>query len=220
MLLVSQIKEYPDYVITSGGEVISFRRYSDGRTMKPDTVQGYKAVGIINSTGRKAQKIHRLVAQAFIPNLCNKAQVNHKDGDKANNNLWNLEWATPRENQLHAIAYGLTSVGEDHSNSKLKESQVVEIFHSPEEHHALAKEFNISKSSITAIKTGLTWGHLTGKVYQKANRGNQPIKLTKDQVLHIYESRDTNLKLATLFNISKSSVYKIKAGGFSQLLQG
>ena len=53
---------------------------------------------------------HRLVAAAFIPNPEGKATVNHKDGNKANNHVSNLEWATMREQQLHALATGLRIV--------------------------------------------------------------------------------------------------------------
>lgn len=52
---------------------------------------------------RKNVYIHRVVAQAFIPNLQNKEEVNHKDLDKTNNNVENLEWCTKRENMQHAV---------------------------------------------------------------------------------------------------------------------
>lgn len=51
----------------------------------------------------KQRPIHRLVADAFIPNHEKKPEVNHKDGNKMNNNVWNLEWVTRSENQIHAV---------------------------------------------------------------------------------------------------------------------
>lgn len=56
----------------------------------------------------KTLRVHRMVAEAFIPNFDNLPYVNHKDGNKANNVVSNLEWVTASQNAIHAIEYGLT----------------------------------------------------------------------------------------------------------------
>lgn len=68
-----------------------------------DDKDGYKMVGISGKT----IKVHRAVAGAFIPNPENKPQVNHIDGDKSNNRVENIEWATQEENMQHASMTGL-----------------------------------------------------------------------------------------------------------------
>lgn len=75
-----------------------------GRILKSIPIKtGYSQVGLTDKNGKlKVCLLHRLVAQAFIPNPENKPQVNHKDGNGRNNYLSNLEWCTISENGLHA----------------------------------------------------------------------------------------------------------------------
>lgn len=77
----------------------------------------------------KCFRIHRVVAEAFLVNPQNKETVNHIDGNKLNNNLSNLEWATYSENSQHAFKTGLASGkrGTASVNSKLSDEQVAEI---------------------------------------------------------------------------------------------
>lgn len=86
--------------------------------MKPNIGKGYLRVPLSKRGKKRLIFVHRLVATAFIPNPENKATVNHKDGNKANNNVDNLEWATIQENTAHAKSSGLTCKGEKHRLSK------------------------------------------------------------------------------------------------------
>lgn len=86
---------------------------------------GYLVVTLGKRPERKQPTVHSLVAKAFIPNPHNLPAINHIDGDKANNNVTNLEWVTYKENTAHAINAGLfdpvTSpkrIGKDHSFSR------------------------------------------------------------------------------------------------------
>ena len=100
------------YYITKEGKVYisNYRNTGVDKEMKPRIISGYYALGLeipkSNNKNRlqKIYKIHRLLAEYFIPNPDNKPCVNHKDGNKLNNNLSNLEWATISENTKHAYA--------------------------------------------------------------------------------------------------------------------
>ena len=67
---------------------------------------GYVRVNLIANKNKKHRKVHRLVALAFLPNPNSLPEVNHKDGNKLNCDVENLEWTTPSGNIRHAIAMG------------------------------------------------------------------------------------------------------------------
>jgi hypothetical protein len=100
-----QIKDYPDYLITLDGKVFSMISM---KFLKNFVKSDYVYVKIKG----KSHRVHRLVALTYLPNLENKATVNHIDGNKHNNMLCNLEWATSSENMQHACDTGLRPISD------------------------------------------------------------------------------------------------------------
>ena len=120
------------YEIDDKGSVYSTRRQgSPGGTLKiKASTGGYKRIVLYKGGRRTTYLIHRLVAENFLDNSDKYACVNHKDGDKGNNHLSNLEWCSYSQNMKHAVKHGLSKIpmlkGEQHPQSKLTQKSVDE----------------------------------------------------------------------------------------------
>lgn len=113
------------YQISSLGKVKSLKRITrfknndrirveEERILKPQiTHKGYHKIQLRKNGKTKGHFVHRLVAEAFIPNPENKSTVNHKDGDKLNNFVGNLEWMSNLENMRHAYQTGIRNNGDN-----------------------------------------------------------------------------------------------------------
>lgn len=153
------------YEISDSGNVKSYRknRAVECILLKPTLTHGYKRVCLCKGGKVYYKTIHFLVAQAFIENPKNHTIINHKDGNKLNNNISNLEWCTAAYNIRHAIRTGLISTqdGQKSRKSKLTEIQAKAILLSDETIQSLASRYGVSASTINAIRNGTNWKHLS-----------------------------------------------------------
>lgn len=102
------VKDFDDYQISNKGRVRSKNGKLNWKILQPTNANnGYLKYSFVKNGKRFNKYTHRLVAEAFISNPYNKPQINHKDGNKHNNVVSNLEWCTGSENQLHKIDVGL-----------------------------------------------------------------------------------------------------------------
>lgn len=111
------VQNYEEYEISNLGRVRSI--YSSHRKTLNYANNGknYLTVCLYKDKKQKRMLVHRLVALHFLPNFYNKPDVNHKDGNKSNNSLYNLEWVTKKENIIHGFKLGLFD------NSRKKSSE-------------------------------------------------------------------------------------------------
>lgn len=108
--------------------------------------------------------VHRLVAEAFIPNPFNLPEVNHNNpnGNKTDNRAWMLEWSTKESNNEHAMINNLKPKGEVHGKSKLTEKQVLEIreIGSNKTLKEIADIYGVKSPCINKILLRKTWTHI------------------------------------------------------------
>jgi len=169
------------YQVTTEGVILSLpkRIGNDAKTrlrvLKASIgLHGYYQVSLrLDTNNKKTFLVHRLVAEALVPNPENKPYVNHKDGNKLNNNVDNLEWTTPQENSQHAWGIGLQVATEKHRDSarrlgqrpskrrKLSATQVISIraeyAAGGVSQRSLAKKYNVAHYAISLIVNNRTY---------------------------------------------------------------
>jgi len=135
-----------------------------GKILNPWNRKDYAGVSLYKDGIESSFNVHKIVTATFLGPCPEGKEVNHIDGDKANNKLSNLEYATHSENMLHAFSSGLlTRKGEKNSSSKLTESDVHEIrrlFVEGIKPSPIALVFGVHSSTICKILNRKSWSHL------------------------------------------------------------
>lgn len=140
------------YQVSNFGRIKGFSRYE--KILKSELMKiGYYQIRLYKKGIITKKYIHRLVAEAFIPNPENKRTVNHKNGIKTDNSLENLEWATHQENNIHAVKTKLHT-------EKLTVNDVLEIRKSDLSCRALGKIYGVDFTNISLIKRRKSWAHI------------------------------------------------------------
>lgn len=220
-----------DKIINKKYYVSNLGRYKNsyGNIMENYKVNdnGYIRVNINNKTFL----LHRLIAYTFLPNIKNKNQVNHKDGNKLNNNIENLEFVTNQENQIHKYKLGLSK----HFTKKIKQYDLNgELIIEHISTVSAAKKLNISSSTINSVlnnrrKTagGFIWKYShndkinnieTNKITINKNRGKQVCQYDLD--MNLIKTHNSINQAFKNTNIHKNNIWCVinnlrkTAGGF------
>jgi len=198
------IKGYENlYEVSNYGNVRSLDRkvkgshnnitFKKGVYLKPQkTKKGYLSIGLSNSSFKKVT-IHRLVGLHFIPNPLNLPQINHLDGNKENNNDWNLEWSNNRNNQLHAWKYGLQPKRKENTKKFSKDILVLieKLYISGKNRKEISDELNLSINTIKYILNKL----LKNKIITKRD---DRLRKTKNHINKILQSRYGNFIISKI----------------------
>lgn len=159
------------YLVSSLGRIKSLERVDLNTRVVLERIRlsslnpnGYLSVSLWRKNKAYTKWVHRIVAEAFIPNPRKKRTVNHKNGIKKDNRAVNLEWMTDGENHRHAFKNGLrepTDVrGEKNPNSKLDRAKIIEIrdlISTGLSATEIAKIYHVTSRSIGLIKQRKTW---------------------------------------------------------------
>lgn len=217
-----------DYLISNYGELMNMKT----KRIRKWNISGdgyYKCT--IQFEGHYFKvSAHRLVAIAFIPNPDNKPEVNHKDGDKSNNKVWNLEWVTSSENTKHAIALGLKwyvgMKGENNARHIYTEHQIHRackmMENSMNRPIVISNITGIDRSTLYKIRKGEAWNHIACN-YEfpicnfTIGEGNHNNKYTEEQIHQVCELIEESIEnnsrmISNITGVSIDTIDKIRTG--------
>lgn len=201
-------------IIKINGTDTKYEVYDDGRIfshisnifLKPYVSQcGYLIVDVSLNKKRYTRQVHRLVAHAFIPNPDKFETVNHKDGDKTNNCVENLEWLTIKDNVRHAWETGLVKPrsGTDNPANKYTEEQIRHVCSILEtggkDYRNISKITGVSYDTIKDIKYKKTWVNVSIEYDIKDTREFMYLRY-KPIIIHLLKQRKTNSEIYETLN--------------------
>lgn len=164
---MGDVRPYPSdprYGVTRDGRVFRIERARFGRSvpfemrLRSDR-DGYLLVG----GGADTRKVHRMVAETFIPNPQDYPEVRHKDGVRSRNTVDNLEWGTREDNVRDMVRHGTKPLGTRHGNAKLSDEEVRDARRRAadgETHASISAGASVDRSVLSRAIRGATWNHV------------------------------------------------------------
>lgn len=191
------IEAAPRYEISDRGQIRSFCSGS-ARILSPFVQgSGYYQICIFSSPGAPIRPlVHRLVAEAFIGNPHALPQVNHKDGNKLNNAVSNLEWVTASENLKHSYRSGFHK-----PSRKEPKGAIADLTEGAPVSH-VARRYGMTVTTAQRLRNRIgadAWRH--------------PNAVTRDRALRVLAHPGSVRECAKDLGLSKSTVHEIRSGG-------
>lgn len=203
-----QFRDLPDYCITLDGRIYSLKskrflntQYSDG---------GYETITLRVEGRTKTIKIHRLVAEAFIPNEENRPHVNHKDGNKKNNHKDNLEWIDRSGNMLHAYDNNLF-INKPRQLSEEDAHTVCNLLEEGSKVCDVASMMGVSNSIISNIYKGENYKWVS--MEYDFTKVPKPKRYSENKILTVCKLLSENISVREIESVTKvhySSIKQIK----------
>lgn len=159
------IRDLPGYAITHDGRVLSrhrrgTRELGPWRELRPSRdAKGYLGLTLcdVRTGDRFKLRVHRLVAEAFVLNPDRLPVARHLDGDKANNRATNLAWGTYLDNEEDKRAHGTYDLRRNGTLTLALANEVRRRYANGERQADLAREYGVSRSTITRVCNGSIW---------------------------------------------------------------
>lgn len=204
------------YAISEDGDIIN---NTTGRRLKPTiTSNGYFQFTIYQPYKRQIN-VHAAVMEVYVGPRQDGFEINHKNGDKSDNRLINLEYITSSENKLHAYELGLVKKGEEKTGSKLTEKDVEKIklrFVSGDRTAKIAEDFGVNSGTISEIRAGRSWKYIRPDLsWHKLERQVLTRKLCAEDIPVIrkmFTLNYSNEDIAKVYGVARATIFQIRCG--------
>lgn len=206
-----------EYFVSNKYRIKSVKRGKE-RLLVLTVCNGYVRIMTSVNNKKKTFLFHRVLAILFIPNPNNYPFINHKDLDRSNYNLSNLEWCTQSQNVIHAFKNGRCKKTKFSAGGrKLTDVQILDIYNSEIHYSELSKMYGVTATSIGNIKMGYKWGHITGgvpKLNSIKNKGlyNGQSKLSSEKVLEIIKDGKSICEYAKDYCVDRKTIVSVLKG--------